>query len=104
MPLNRLKTKTMIECLWPYILSLMKDTPVYAYEIRSKIKERYSFEIGNVTAYMILYKLETGGYVRTEWLVKENRQRKYYKITDKGKELLKEGTKYLNNLSKTLSK
>ena len=102
MPLNRLKAKTTTECLWLYLLSLMKDEPIYAYEIRDKIKEKFDFTIGNVTAYMVLYKLERDGYVKTEWLMKENRQRKYYRITPKGKELLKEGRGYLKDLGENL--
>ncbi len=104
MPLRRLKDKTTTECLWLYLLSLMKDEPIYAYEIREKIKEKFSFSIGEVTAYMVLYKLERDGYVKTEWLTKENRQRKYYTITAKGKKLLSEGVEYLDNLATRLGK
>ena len=102
MPLKRLNAKTTTECLWLYLLSLMKEEPIYAYEIRAKIREKYGFTIGNVTAYMVLYKLERDGYVKTEWIMKENRQRKYYRITPKGKELLKEGIGYLKELAKKL--
>jgi len=102
MPLKRLKEKTTTECLWLYLLSLMKDEPVYAYEIKDRIKDKFGFDIGNVTAYMVLYKLEQGGHVKTEWLLKDNRQRKYYTITQKGKRTLEEGEKYLSNLVKTL--
>lgn len=66
MPLKRLREKTTTEVLWPYILALLRSRPRYAYEIRPLISEKFGFEIGNVTAYMVLYKLELGGYVKTK--------------------------------------
>ncbi|MCX6695442.1 MAG: PadR family transcriptional regulator [Candidatus Altiarchaeota archaeon] len=104
MPLNRLKEKTTTECLWLYLLSLMKDEPMYAYEIRERIQEKFGFTIGNVTAYLVLYKLEQGGYVKTEWLLRDNRQRKYYTITPKGRKTLEEGISYLHKLASKLKK
>jgi DNA-binding PadR family transcriptional regulator len=102
MPLDRLKNKTTTECLWLYILSLMKQGPLYAYEVRERIRKQFGFKIGQVTAYMVLYKLERKGYVKTNWRMEENRQRKYYTITKKGETLLKEGKKYLEELADKL--
>lgn len=104
MPLNRLKTKTTTENLWLYLLALLEKKPLYAYEIRDRVKKRFGFTIGNVTAYMVLYKLERSGYVKPEWRLEENRQRKYYTVTGKGKTRLKEGIKYLRDLAKDLDK
>ena len=56
-PMKRLKRKTTTECLWPYILSLMKEEPVYAYQMRGLIKEKFGFTVGQVTAYLVLYNL-----------------------------------------------
>ncbi|MFH1055660.1 MAG: PadR family transcriptional regulator [Candidatus Altiarchaeota archaeon] len=92
--IKRLKTKTTTECLWPYILALLKEKPVYAYEIRQMLEEKFGFEVGQVTSYMVLYKLETDGYVKTEWRNVENRQRKYYTITDGGTKALNESVRY----------
>jgi PadR family transcriptional regulator, regulatory protein PadR len=103
-PIQRLKTNTTTECLWPYILSLMKNGPIYAYQIREMVKERFGFEVGQVAAYIVLYKLESDGYVETEWRNVENRQRKYYKITDKGREVLNESIKYLKDAAERLQK
>ena len=102
MPLNRLKAKTTTECLCLYILSLMKNKPVYAYEIREKIEQKYGFTIGNVTAYMVLYKLERDGYVKTEWKAVGNRQRKYYTITAEGEKLVEGGKGYLRSLAEKI--
>ncbi len=94
-PMQRLMTNTTTECLWPYVLALMRDEPAYAYEIRQKVSERFGFEVGQVAAYMVLYNLEGGGYVKTEWRTVDNRQRKYYRITEEGRKTLNESLRYL---------
>jgi len=101
-PLDRLKRKTGKGSLWVYILALLKSKPRYAYEIRSLVKEKFGFTIGNVTAYMVLYKLELSGHVKASWEIKGKRQRKYYTITSAGKKTLSEGVEYLSGLTKKL--
>jgi len=96
-PLKRLEKKITIENMWIYILSLLKERPMYAYEIRKKTKERFGFNAGQVTAYVVLYKLEKSSYVEAEWKEKV-RQRKYYRITESGEKLLNDGIKLLENL------
>ncbi len=93
--IQRLRYKTTVDILWPYILALTRDGPAYAYEIQERIKDRFGFEVGNVTAYMVLYKLESSGLVKTEWKSVDNRQRKYYTITRKGASELEEAMKVL---------
>lgn len=98
MPLKRLKRKVMLENVWIYILRLLMKKPMYAYELRKTIDEKFGFKIGEITAYVVLYKLAGLGYVKTEWKVGGGRQRKYYKITEKGEKLLKEGIDFLNGI------
>lgn len=98
MPLKRLKRKITLENVWIYILRLLMEKPMYAYEIRKTIEDRFDFRIGEITAYIVLYKLASSGYVRTEWKIEEGRQRKYYRITEKGEKLLKEGIEFLNEI------
>ncbi|MEA1925169.1 MAG: PadR family transcriptional regulator [Candidatus Altiarchaeota archaeon] len=100
-PLRRLKKKTTTENLWIYILRLLKEKPMYAYELNKNIQERFDFKIGTVSAYVILYKLLNEGYVDTEWR-EEERQRKYYTITEKGVKLLDEGISYINEMREKL--
>jgi PadR family transcriptional regulator, regulatory protein PadR len=102
--ISRLRTKTSVELLWPYILSLMRKEPVYAYEIQDAVKRKFGFEVGNVTSYMVLYKLESSGLVRTEWRSVENRQRKYYSITKKGREALDEAIGHFRKTAEKLKK
>lgn len=102
--ISRLKKKTSVEILWPYLLALMKDEPVYAYEMQDMIRDRFGFELGNVTSYMVLYKLESSGLVKTEWRNVENRQRKYYSITADGKKALKHAIMIFEDIAKSLKK
>ncbi|MFQ6137052.1 MAG: PadR family transcriptional regulator [Candidatus Hydrothermarchaeales archaeon] len=94
MPLNRLKTKTTKEVLWIYILKLLKERERYAYELKGELQRRFGIVPARVTSYVVLYRLEKGGYVHSRW--KENK--KYYKITRKGEDLFGEGMRYLEDM------
>ncbi len=102
MPIDRLIKTTTRDNLWIYILTLLKRKPMYAYEIGREIKENFDFQIGNVTAYLILYSLERKKLVSSKWSMHKRRQRKYYTITDNGGEVLDEGVKYLRELARKL--
>lgn len=102
MPLERLKKKTREELLWPYLLKLLEEEPEYAYELREKIEERFGWKPPKTTAYTVLYRLERKDYIEGEWEMDGTRPKKYYKITDTGKGILKEAKKYFENLQKML--
>ena len=93
-PFERLKRKVLIENLWLFILHLLKGKEYYGFEIRKNIKQKFGFWVGNVTSYKVLYLLEKDGYVTS--YMKGNK--KYYKITEKGKKELNEATKFLKRL------
>lgn len=98
MALRRLQNKITKENLWIYILNLLKNGPLYAYEVREKIKKKFGFEPATITVYMVLYKLEKEGLVIKE---KSNEgPRKYYSLTEKGIKALEEG---INLLRRTLN-
>jgi len=96
-PLARLKRKTTVENLWIYILRLLREKPMYAYEINKNIADRFDFEIGTATSYVVLYKLKNNGLVNTDWR-EEGRPRKYYTITSEGEKLLDKGIEYMKKL------
>lgn len=98
-PMERLKDKLTKEVLWIYILTLLKKRPMYAYELKEKIRERFGFEPATVSSYVVLYKLEKDGYVTAEWQENETGKpsRKYYRLTEDGRKLLDEGLKFLRN-------
>lgn len=104
MPLERLKEKMTKEVMWLYILHLLQERPMYAYEIKKQIKDRFGWDAATVTSYVVLYKLKTDGYVTTEWVeTAEGRpNRKYYTITEKGRELFKGGHAFMLDMMKKL--
>ena len=83
--LKRLDRKTGIEILWLYVLSLLAKKKSHAYTLRKAIKEKFDFLPGNVSAYVVLYKLEGRGFVKAEI----DGNKKVYSITPQGRELLK---------------
>lgn len=87
--IKRLEEKLTKEVLWLYILSVLKDKPLHAYALRKTIHGRFDFLPGQVTAYVVLYKLESRGFVKA----KQEENKKTYTITAKGKSLLKEAQK-----------
>ncbi|MDI3474937.1 MAG: PadR family transcriptional regulator, regulatory protein PadR [Thermococcaceae archaeon] len=103
-PMERLKTKITKEVLWLYILRLLKERPMYAYELKEKIRKTFNFEPATVSSYVVLYKLEKDGYVTAEWQESQSGKpsRKYYKLTPEGEKLLAEGIKFLEEMLEKL--
>jgi PadR family transcriptional regulator PadR len=89
-PFERFKKSITKDNLWIYILGLLRKTNLYPYEIREKIIKEFGFEPGKVTAYIVLKKLEMGGYVKKSKTRKlHGPERKYYEITEKGRKELR---------------
>ena len=95
----RLKRKLGIELLWIYLLSLLKKKPSHAYVLRKEIEEKFGFLPGNVSVYVVLYKLQKHGFVKS----KQEGNRSVYSITSKGKGLLKEAKAELENTLKMVN-
>jgi len=101
---QRLVTKLTKENLWLYILSLLREGPLYGYEVRDSIREKFGFNPSRVTCYAVLLRLRQAGYLVMERTERggEGPPRKYYKITAKGSEMLDKAKHYLNELGQTL--
>ena len=104
MAYQRLVRKLTKENLWLYILSLLRESPLYGYEVRESIREKFGFNPSRVTCYAVLLTLRQAGYVAMERTERggEGPPRKYYKITAKGSEMLDKAKHYLNELGQTL--
>jgi DNA-binding PadR family transcriptional regulator len=100
MPLNRLKKKTSKEILWIYILRLLIEREMYAYELKKELKKKFDIDPALITPYVVLYRLEKEGFVTSRW----DKNKKYYRITGKGRELFDEGFKYIEDIVKKLVK
>lgn len=98
---NRLADKLTKANLWMYILRLLEDDPLYGYEIKQKIQTKFGFQPAIVSGYVILYKMKKDGLVQSN-LVQANEEgkpnRKYYSLTDTGKEAMSHAKKYLELL------
>ncbi len=91
---RRLKDKVQRENLWFFILLLLLTKPRYGYELRRLVKDDFGFLSGNVTAYRVLYSLESEGLVRSE--MKD--RRKYYSITEAGEREVAKARSFLESL------
>ncbi len=98
MPLARLKRKITKEILWIYLLNLLKEREMYAYEIRKELERKFGFKPALITSYVVLYRLEKEGYVKSKSVEKK----RYYMITPEGEELLKKGTAYIEEMLEKL--
>lgn len=91
-PHKRLEDSLTKDNLWLYILTLLSEKEHYPYELRDEIKKRFGFTPGNVTSYVVLYKLISQGYVKKgKRVVEKGPERTYFKISNKGKKELKKG-------------
>ncbi len=107
--LNLLNSKKLICNLKSIVLKLLaENNRMYGYEITQKVEELSSGKIKLTygALYPILHKLEKEGAVFTEAEVVNNRNRIYYKLTEKGSISAKERIKeleefYANNKDST---
>lgn len=74
------------------VLQLLTEEKKYGYQLILELREKSGdiFSLKEGTLYPILYRLEDEGLVESRWSEAENKQipRKYYLITDKGRQAL----------------
>ncbi len=90
----RLVKKLTKEVLWIYILRLLQERPLYGYEIKALVTERFGFSPAVVSGYAIIYRLTKDGLI--EGQTASDSTRKYYEITDKGQHAMQEAKKFLS--------
>ena len=74
------------------VLRLLKRRSMYGYELVSQLAKQSDgvLQLGQSTLYPLLYNLEAQGLIENEWIASESgRDRKYYKLTDKGVKRMK---------------
>ncbi|MDD5096789.1 MAG: PadR family transcriptional regulator [Candidatus ainarchaeum sp.] len=97
-PVKRLRRHLTIENLWLYILSLIRKEECYAYTLPEQIERGFHFRPSRVMVYIVLHMLDGEGLIKSE----QKERRKYYRLTEKGKETLKEAKRELKALSEKL--
>ena len=88
------------------ILSLLSRRAMYGYEIVATVKEEtdgvLEWKAGSL--YPSLHKLEKGGMIRGEWEGEPgSRQRKYYHVTEAGRNALSDKEDSWSQLSKAIT-
>jgi len=96
--IKRLSKNLTTGLLWVYILSILRKKDFHAYALRNEVSKRFGFLPGNVTAYVVLYKLESRAFVKS----KQRENKKIYSITKNGVNLLKEAQKTFKDFQKKL--
>lgn len=72
------------------VLYLLRQKPMYAYEMMAAIEKRSGGDIVFNTIYLSIYRLEENGYIRElkKVMSEDNRTRIYFTITDAGSDYL----------------
>ncbi len=82
------------------------EKPMYGYAMIQFFK-KMAYEVEESTLYPLLRRLEKNKLVQSKWNVEGNRPKKFYQITDKGREVRKiivEFWKKQNNVLNTMLK
>lgn len=75
----------------PLLLSILKSGESYGYQIIRRVKEVSGGELAwsDGMLYPVLHRLEREGLIQSQWKQSDKgRMRKYYRITDAGREAL----------------
>lgn len=74
----------------PLVLSLLSHGESYGYEIIQKLKALSDGEVNwtDGMLYPVLHRLERKGMLKSRWVRKDNRRRKYYRISAAGRRSL----------------
>lgn len=94
LPFERLQKLNTRDNLWIYILTLLKRSEIYAWQIQNTIEREFGFKPGRITPYRALYRLESAGFVKSE----TRERRRIYKITEKGKSELEKAKDFYQKI------
>jgi DNA-binding PadR family transcriptional regulator len=98
-PVKRLSRLLTSENLWLYVLSMLKrNKKLYAYELDAAIEKGFGFRPNRIMIYIVLYKLESEGLIKSEFQERRN----YYTLTEKGEDALEQARGYFKTLSARL--
>lgn len=89
------------------ILSILVSSENYGYQIIQRVKELSGgkLEWSDGMLYPVLHRLEKDGFIRSQWkMSKGGRLRKYYMLTDRGREELEKERKQWLSVHEALSK
>jgi PadR family transcriptional regulator, regulatory protein PadR len=88
------------------ILKTLTQGPMHGWSIAQRIRERSAdvLQVQQGSLYPALHKLETQGYIDSEWGESDNnRKAKYYSLTKKGKKYLEQEEANWQRLSRGIA-
>ena len=74
------------------------QTPMYGYSLVKKLNE-HQIPMDANTLYPLMRRLEGQGLLKSSWDTSESKPRKYYQITETGREVLEKTREYYKNFS-----
>jgi PadR family transcriptional regulator PadR len=86
-PLDSLRLELRRGCLVLAVLAQLK-TEHYGYTLRTALADR-GLEIDEGTLYPLLRRLESQGLLVSEWREEERRNKRFYRLSAAGKDVLK---------------
>ena len=95
---DKLKKSITTDNIWVYILSILNREKIHAYGLRKRIKEVFEWQPELITLYVVLYRIEKEGLIKS---IIKGRKREY-SITKKGKDMLNKAKYLLNKTSENL--
>jgi PadR family transcriptional regulator PadR len=76
----------------PLLLFIIGELPIHGYEIARELERRSEgyFNLTASTLYSALRRLESRGLVSSSWRLVTKQRRRYYELTEKGRQILAE--------------
>jgi len=87
------------------ILNVLQNNEFYGYEFIEEVKKLTKIEIAEGTFYPLMNRLKKENLVTSKWVEQESGiPRKYFSLTDTGKETLQQMKVYWEDLSSSIKK
>jgi PadR family transcriptional regulator, regulatory protein PadR len=105
--MTRLQKKTLDGNVETLLFSVLEDGPSYGYAITQELKGRAEgiLQLGEGTIYPVLHRLEKRGLIVATWRTAETgRERKYYRLTPKGKKAFADNCRQWQMLSAVMKR
>jgi DNA-binding PadR family transcriptional regulator len=84
---------TVIKALLPHIILIeTNNQPIHGYQLIISIRKKHGIYLGPSSIYPLLNELEKQGLIQSQWIFTNEKPRKVYTITGKGKIQLRQTT------------
>jgi DNA-binding PadR family transcriptional regulator len=93
----KLERKFFLGFIRIHLLYHASKSPIFGLEMIEELK-RHGYSLSSGTLYPILHSLENEGFLSSEQKIVDGKIRKYYSITKKGKQILNNARKQIQEL------